>query len=206
MWGQNNGENTNGYKSDNGGWGGAKRSSSRSSGTAVALKLPKVSTRITEEEFAEVKKVCFQAAQMNVDIDLTKLAPPEYKYFTELYKLYCLKFKGTASDDELAEREKSLHTRYKEDRETHDKEWEYIKRWNDNIRISEMRRSQINKSRDPFEVLSLALQITADLTNDVTMMTVVHERYFDRDREGNYSPKEEYRAKPAVAETEQGNE
>ncbi len=91
-------------------------------------------------------------------IDVTKFPPAEYKYFSELHKIYyAFKFEGL-SKEEAAYKKQLLYRRYHEDISKHKNKIMVYKQYQNNIRIAGMNISKIEKSYDATEIALLACE------------------------------------------------
>lgn len=101
-------------------------------------------------------------------IDVSDFPPAEYKYFSELRKVYyAFKFEGLAKSD--AEKQKAvLLGHYREDLQEHENRLEVYRRYQKNIRQSEMLCTAIQKSRDIAEIALLACKAISLMTGEQT--------------------------------------
>lgn len=99
-------------------------------------------------------------------LDVSDFPPAEYKYFSELRKIYyAFKFEGLSKED--ASRQKSIMLRhYHEDLQEHEDRLAVYRNYQNNIRISEMLKTEIQKSYDIHDIAVTAIQIIGLLTND----------------------------------------
>lgn len=101
-------------------------------------------------------------------IDVSDFPPAEYKYFSELHKIYyAFKFDGLAKSD--AEKQKAvLLGRYREDLQEHENRLEVYRRYQENIRQSEMLCTAIQKSNYIAEIALLACKAISLMTGEPT--------------------------------------
>lgn len=91
-------------------------------------------------------------------IDVTKFPPAEYKYFSELQKIYyAFKFKGLSRED-ASHRKQILFRKYSEDISEHDRCIAVYAQFQENIRKAGENISRIEKSHDVTEVALLACE------------------------------------------------
>lgn len=96
----------------------------------------------------------------------SEFPPCEYQYFTELRNIYyAFKFEGLSKADAEAMKKKILH-RYQQYQHEETLRMQFIREWNDNIRKSDILRSQISKSSDLVEKYTLAVQCIGAMTKD----------------------------------------
>ena len=101
-------------------------------------------------------------------LDVTDFPPAEYKYFSELRKIYyAFKFDELAKSD--AEKQKAiLLCQYHEDLQEHENRLAVYRHYQDNIRQAGMLRTEIQKSHDITEIALLACQTISLMTNEPT--------------------------------------
>lgn len=91
-------------------------------------------------------------------IDISSFPPAEYRYFSELRKLYyAFKFEGLSKDD-AARKKAILHHQYMEALSEHEHLLEMYGYYQDNIRKAGMNISAIEKSHDVTEIALLACE------------------------------------------------
>lgn len=91
-------------------------------------------------------------------IDVTKFPPAEYKYFSELKKIYyAFKFEGLSRED-ASHRKQILLRKYSEDISEHDRCTAVYAQFQENIRKAGENISRIEKSHDVTEVALLACE------------------------------------------------
>lgn len=99
-------------------------------------------------------------------IDVSDFPPAEYKYFSELRKVYyAFKFEGLAKSD-AEKRKADLLRRYREDLQEHENRLEVYRQYQENIRKSGMLKTEIQKSHDIHDIAVTAVQIIGLLTDD----------------------------------------
>lgn len=113
------------------------------------------------EDFRRLERLTYDG-----NLDYSDFPPPEYKYFSELRKIYhAFKFEGLSQ--EIAERQKkALFIDYQRYIETFDNARQTYADWQDNIKIAEMLMTKIQKSYDICEIASTAILIIGKLTHD----------------------------------------
>lgn len=99
-------------------------------------------------------------------LDVSDFPPAEYKYFSELRKIYyAFKFEGLTKDD--AEKQKAVLLRqYQENLHEHENCLAVYRHYQENIRLSEMLKTEIQKSHDIHDIAVTAIQIIGLLTHD----------------------------------------
>lgn len=106
-------------------------------------------------------KVTFQRLERQAydgTIDVTKFPPAEYKYFSELQKIYyAFKFEGLSRED-ASHRKQILFRKYSEDISEHDRCIAVYAQFQENIRKAGENISRIEKSHDVTEVALLACE------------------------------------------------
>jgi hypothetical protein len=91
-------------------------------------------------------------------VDATTFPPAEYKYFSELKKIYyAFKFENLSKED-ASRKKQILYRRYQEDISEHERCLTVYKKYQENIRIAEMNLSKIEKSHDAVEIALLACE------------------------------------------------
>lgn len=102
------------------------------------------------------------------NLDYSDFPPPEYKYFSELRKIYhAFKFEGLSQ--EIAERQKkSLLIDYRRYLENFTHAVRTYGNYQDNIRQSEMLMTKIQKSHDIHEIAETAVRAVGLMTHDET--------------------------------------
>lgn len=99
-------------------------------------------------------------------LDCSDFPPPEYKYFSELRKIYhAFKFDGLSQ--ESAERmKKSLVIEYRKYLENFTDAVQTYRNYQKNIRQSEMLKTDIQKSHDIHEIAETAVRAVGLMTHD----------------------------------------
>ena len=106
----------------------------------------------------------------NGTLDWSDFPPPEYKYFSELRKVYQA-FKSGELPRELAEcRKKTLFINYRKCFEDYTYYKEVWKKYQKNIKISEMLMTKIQKSHDVQEIAETAVRAVGLMTHDETFI------------------------------------
>lgn len=113
------------------------------------------------EDFRRLERLTYDGT-----LDYSDFPPPEYKYFSELRKIYyAFKFEGLSQ--EVAERQKkSLLIDYRRYLENFTHAVRTYGNYQDNIRQSEMLMTRIQKSQDIHEIAETAIQAVGLMTHD----------------------------------------
>lgn len=91
-------------------------------------------------------------------VDVSHFPPAEYKYFSELKKLYyAFKFEGLPKE-EASHKKRILLKKYREDISEHERSLDVYKQYQNNIRIAELNLSKIEKSHNVSEIALLACE------------------------------------------------
>lgn len=91
-------------------------------------------------------------------IDISHFPPAEYRYFSELTKIYyAFKFEGLSKSD-ASQRKRALYMRYCRAVAEHERCLDVYRTYQRNIRIAEMNLSKIEKSHDVTEIALLACE------------------------------------------------
>ena len=91
-------------------------------------------------------------------VDVSHFPPAEYKYFSELKKLYyAFKFEGLPKE-EASRKKRILLKKYREDISEHERSLDVYKQYQNNIRIAELNLSKIEKSHNVSEIALLACE------------------------------------------------
>lgn len=99
-------------------------------------------------------------------LDYSDFPPPEYKYFSELRKIYyAFKFEGLSKENAELQK-KALFIDYLRYLETFDNARRTYADWQDNIRQSQMLMTDIQKSHDLHEICRSAVMALGRLTNN----------------------------------------
>ena len=103
-------------------------------------------------------------------LDYSDFSPPEYKYFSELRKVYhAFKFEGLSQEN--AERQKkALLIDYHKYLENFDYCRSVWKKYQDNIKVSEMLKTDIQKSNDIYCIAVTAVRAVGLMTHDETFI------------------------------------
>lgn len=64
------------------------------------------------EEYKQLKTKCWEAANNNQPLDISDQKPPEYKYFTELYYLYCAFKQGLITMEKAEQQDAKNYREY----------------------------------------------------------------------------------------------
>lgn len=115
------------------------------------------------EDFRRLERLTYDGT-----LDYSDFPPPEYKYFSELRKIYhAFKFEGLSQ--EVAERQKkSLLIDYRRYLENFTQAVRTYGNYQDNIRQSEMLMTKIQKSHDIHEIAETAVRAVGLMTHDET--------------------------------------
>lgn len=101
-------------------------------------------------------------------IDVTKFPPAEYKYFSELRKIYyAFKFDGL-SKEEASSRKQKLFRKYTEDISKHECCVAVYAQFQENIRKASENISRIEKSHDVTEIAMLACETLGAMMGEDT--------------------------------------
>lgn len=113
------------------------------------------------EDFRRLERLTYDGT-----LDYSEFPPPEYKYFSELRKIYhAFKFEGLSQ--EVAQRQKkSLLIDYRRYIETFDNARQTYTDRQNNIRQSEMLMTHIQKSEDIYDIVTTAVKIIGLMTHD----------------------------------------
>lgn len=113
------------------------------------------------EDFRRLERLTYDGT-----LDYSDFPPPEYKYFSELRKIYhAFKFEGLSQ--EIAERQKkSLLIDYRRYLENFTHAVRTYGNYQDNIRQSEMLMTRIQKSHDIHEIAETAVRAVGLMTHD----------------------------------------
>lgn len=116
-----------------------------------------------KETFRRLERRAYDGA-----INVSDFPPAEYKYFSELRKIYyAFKFEGLAKSD--AEKQKAILLRkYNDDLSEHENKLEVYRHYQENIRQSEMLCTAIQKSHDVTEIALLACKAISLMTDEPT--------------------------------------
>lgn len=114
-----------------------------------------------KDDFLRLERLTYDGT-----LDYSDFPPPEYKYFAELRKIYhAFKFEGLSQEN--AERQKkSLLIEYRRYLENFDYCHSVWKKYQDNIKVSEMLKTEIQKSYDIHDIASTAIQAVGLMTHD----------------------------------------
>lgn len=113
------------------------------------------------EDFRRLERLTYDGS-----LDYSDFPPPEYKYFAELRKIYqAFKFEGLSQEE--AERQKrALLIDYRKYLETFGNARRTYADWQDNIRVSEMLKTDIQKSHDIHDIAVTAVRAVGLMTHD----------------------------------------
>lgn len=113
------------------------------------------------EDFRRLERLTYDGT-----LDYSDFPPPEYKYFSELRKIYhAFKFEGLSQ--EVAERQKkSLLIEYRKYLKNFTNAVRTYRNYQDNIKISEMLKTEIQKSGDLYDIASTAVKAVGLMTHD----------------------------------------
>ena len=102
-------------------------------------------------------------------VDVSHFPPAEYRYFSELKKLYyAFKFEWLPKE-EASRKKRILLKKYHEDISEHERSLDVYKQYQNNIRIAELNLSKIEKSHNVSEIALLACE---------SLGAVMGEEYF----------------------------
>lgn len=113
------------------------------------------------EDFRRAERLTYDGS-----LNVSDFPPTEYKYFSELHKVYkAYKFEGLSQEE--AEKQKAvLLSRYYEDLSEHENRLEVYRRYQENIKISEMLKTKIQKSHDIYDIAVTAVKAVGLMTHD----------------------------------------
>ncbi|MDE5772734.1 MAG: hypothetical protein K2I06_14130 [Ruminococcus sp.] len=113
------------------------------------------------EDFRRLERLTYDGT-----LDYSDFPPPEYRYFSELRKIYqAFKFEGLSQED--AERQKkSLLIDYRKYLENFSNARKTYAEWQDNIKVSEMLKTDIQKSHDIHDIAVTAVKAVGLMTHD----------------------------------------
>ncbi len=113
------------------------------------------------EDFRRAERLTYDGT-----LDYSDFPPPEYRYFAELRKVYhAFKFEGLSQED--AERQKkSLLIDYRKYLENFSNAVQTYKSYQNNIKVSEMLKTEIQKSYDTHDIAVTAVQAVGLMTHD----------------------------------------
>lgn len=116
-------------------------------------------------------------------IDVSGFPPAAYRYFDSLRLLYARYKYDNLSNSEAAARKKKLLAQYNEAVSAYEYWTAACKYYQENIRKAGTRLSDMEKSADIFEALSIAAEIIEAFTNDRNFAKRIRKKYC-----GNYVP------------------
>lgn len=117
------------------------------------------------EDFRRAERLSYDGT-----LDCTDFPPPEYKYFSELRKVYyAYKFEGL-SQEEAERRKKSLLIDYRKYSGNFDYCRSVWKNYQENIKVSEMLKTDIQKSHDVHDIAVTAVKAIGLMTHDETFI------------------------------------
>ena len=113
------------------------------------------------EDFCRAERLTYDGT-----LDYSDFPAPEYKYFSELRKVYqAFKFERL-SQEEAERQKKSLLIDYHKYLENFDYCHSVWKKYQDNIRVSEMLKTEIQKSQDIHDIAVTAVRAVGLMTHD----------------------------------------
>ncbi|MDE6849443.1 MAG: hypothetical protein K2O29_11660 [Ruminococcus sp.] len=114
-----------------------------------------------QEDFRRAERLTYDGT-----LDYSDFPPPEYRYFAELRKVYhAFKFEGLSQEN--AERQKkSLLIDYRKYLENFTNAVQTYKSYQNNIKVSEMLKTDIQKSHDIHDIAVTAVQAIGLMTHD----------------------------------------
>ncbi|MDE5582390.1 MAG: hypothetical protein K2J08_01610 [Ruminococcus sp.] len=119
------------------------------------------------EDFRRAERLTYDGT-----LDVSDFLPAEYKYFSELRKIYhAFKFEELIKSD--AEKQKAvLLRRYRDDLSEHRYRLEVCRQYQDNIRTAGMLMTKIQKSHDIREIAETAVRAVGLMTGDETFIKI----------------------------------
>ena len=113
------------------------------------------------EDFRRAERLTYDGT-----LNYSNFPAPEYKYFSELRKVYqAFKFEGLSQEDAECQK-KSLLIDYHKYLENFDYCRSVWGKYQDNIRVSEMLMTKIEKSHDIQEIAETAVRVVGLMTHD----------------------------------------
>lgn len=113
------------------------------------------------EDFRRLERLTYDGT-----LDYSDFPPPEYKYFSELCKIYhAFKFDGLSKEQAECQK-KSLLIEYRRYLENFDYCRSVWGKYQDNIKVSEMLKTEIQKSHDTHDIAVTAVQAVGLMTHD----------------------------------------
>lgn len=113
------------------------------------------------EDFRRLERLTYDGT-----LDYSDFPPPEYKYFSELRKIYhAFKFDGLSKEQAECQK-KSLLIDYRRYLENFTQAVRTYGNYQDNIRQSEMLMTRIQKSHDIHEIAETAVRAVGLMTHD----------------------------------------
>lgn len=114
-----------------------------------------------DEQFKALEKMAYTGT-----LEVERFPMAEYKYFTELRKIYyAFKFEGlTKERTEFFK--KQIHNEYLENKKTHDYYMKVTGTYQANLLKTSDLRAKVNKSEDLVEIASLCCEAVTLLTGD----------------------------------------
>ncbi len=138
---------------------------------------------MTETEIKEFENLCYLGLA-----DCRLLQPAEYKYFTELTKLYDL-FKNKAiTEEDAKKRKQQIYNEYKNDVNIQENYRAVYKQHQDNIRSVSMYLAAVNKEQDKDKLLNMMAEMIGILIADSTFATC-QKKKFERGNSGESDTK-----------------
>lgn len=124
-----------------------------------------------KDDFLRLERLTYDGT-----LDYSDFPPPEYRYFAELRKVYhAFKFEELTKDN--AEKQKAvLLCRYREDLLEHENRLEVYRKYQENVRKSELLQSAVNKSHNVAEIAILACQAISLMTNEPTFAKIQEKK------------------------------
>ena len=117
------------------------------------------------EDFRRAERLTYDGT-----LDYSDFSPPEYKYFSELRKIYhAFKFEGLSQED-AEHQKKALLIDYRKYLENFDYCASVWGKYQDNIKISEMLKTDIQKSHDIYDIAVTAVRAVGLMTHDASFI------------------------------------
>lgn len=111
--------------------------------------------------FKKLEKMCFVGG-----LDVSPFPPAAYRYFSELIKLYDGFKSGDISEQDAKSKKSKLYADYRVAIKDYENWIEVWKKYSENIRLSEVMLSEIEREKDVSEIALKASKIISLLTSD----------------------------------------
>lgn len=116
-----------------------------------------------EDTFRKLERQAYDGS-----VDVSQFPPAEYKYFSELTKIYyAFKYEGLSKED-ASRKKQILYKHYQEDISEHEHRLMVYRNYQNNIRIAELNLAKIEKSHDVTEIALLSCEIVGAMMGEST--------------------------------------